>query len=185
MAFTRGYRLYPDGRREPDWDYGPAPRVVRAKEVFAGFGWLAPPASLVFRARAIRSLPPFFESVTFGDIPLIMAGSIRGGAFYDPTPTICYRIAHPASFTIQVETIPRSERIRFLEGAIRHLQLAGDFYGFPMRHLRHRLDDYRLSIAKLCLAERQPLRALKALAAIHPGFFVSGALRRLLRRRGG
>jgi hypothetical protein len=133
----------------------------------------------MFRAETLRNLPPSYGDWTWGDPVIILSGARRGGAHYDPAPTICYRIAHAASFTVELDSKPRPERIAFLEGAIRYWKIACDFYGFPMRHVRHRVDDYRLAIVKMRLQEKQPLGALKALAGIRPGFLVGGALRRL------
>lgn len=184
MSFTRGYRFYANGSRVLEWDYGEAERIVQLPELFAGQGWIAPTASLIFRAERLRHLPPSYGDWSWGDPVIVLSGALRGGAHYDPTPTICYRIAHATSFTVALDSKPRRERIEFLEGAIRYWHLTCDFYKFPMRHVRHRLDDYRLSIAKLRLQEKQPLGALKALAGIRPGFLLGGAARRLGKRLG-
>lgn len=183
LSFTRGYRFYSDGSRVLEWDYGEEERIIKLPELFAGQGWVAPTASLMFRADTLRNLPPSYGDWLWGDPVIILSGGRRGGAHYDPTPTICYRIAHPASFTVALDSMARADRIRFLEGAINYWGLACAFYGFPIRHVRHRIDDYRLSIAKMRLTEKQPLGALKALAGIRPGFLIGGALRRLRRRR--
>jgi glycosyltransferase involved in cell wall biosynthesis len=185
MAFSRGFRFYPDERRQLEWDYGEAARIVQIPELFAGQGWVAPTASLMFRAETLRNLPPTYGDWLWGDPVIILSGALRGGAWYDPTPTICYRIAHPTSFTVQFDSQSRPERIRFLEGAIGYWRLTCDFYGVPVRHVRHRIDDYRLSLAKLSLRERQPLRALKAFAGISPMFLLRGLGRRLARGRAG
>jgi len=183
LAFTRGYRFYSDGNRVLEWDYGEEERIVQLPELFAGQGWVAPTASLMFRAETLRNLPPSYGDWLWGDPVIILSGARRGGAHYDPAPTICYRIAHATSFTVALDSKSRPERIAFLEGAVRYWGLACAFYDFPIRHVRHRIDDYRLSIARMRLAEKQPVRALKALAAIRPGFLIGGALRRLKRRR--
>ncbi|HEX8193624.1 MAG TPA: glycosyltransferase [Allosphingosinicella sp.] len=182
MAFTRGYRFYADGERALEWDYGEEARIVQLPELFAGQGWIAPTASLMFRAETLRNLPPSYGDWTWGDPVIILSGARRGGAHYDPAPTICYRIAHATSFTVDLETKPRPERIKFLEGAIRYWKIACDFYDFPMRHVRHRVDDYRLAIARMRLQEKQPVGALRALAGVKPGFLIGGALRRLRRK---
>lgn len=182
MAFTRGYRFYADGARALEWDYGEEERIVQLPELFSGQGWIAPTASLMFRAETLRNLPPSYGEWTWGDPVIILSGARRGGAHYDPAPTICYRIAHEASFTVALDSKSRPERIAFFEGAVRYWKLTCDFYDFPMRHVRHRIDDYRLSIARMRLREKQPLGALKALAGIKPGFLLGGALRRLRKK---
>jgi glycosyltransferase involved in cell wall biosynthesis len=185
MAFTRGFRLYPDGKRVLEWDYGEEARIVPLHELFAGHGWTAPTASLVFRTEILRRLPPWFGSATAGDFVIVAGGSVRGGAWYDPTPAICYRIAHATSFTAALAGRSGAERIGFLEDVLRYWKLTCDFYRVPVRHVRHRIDDYRLSLAKLRLRERQPLRALKAFAGISPMFLLRGLGRRLTKRRVG
>lgn len=182
MAFTSGYRLYPDGRREPDWDWGDAERVVSARELFSTLGWTAPPASLMFRADVPRNLPDFFESTAFGDFTIILAGSVRGGAFYDPARAICYRLAHPSSFTLSVDNATRRDRIRFFEGAIRQLRLTCRHYGFPVRFVSHRINDYRLELVRLQLAERRWPQALRSAFGLSPIFLIRGLGRRLMRR---
>ena len=188
MAFSRGYRLYPDGVRQLEWDYGEEARIVDARELFSGFGWTAPTASLLFRAHILRSLPPWFEEAPFGDVIIVMGGSARGGAYYDPAPTICYRIAYAAGFTATLEGADLARRERFLEQAIHFSARACRHYGVPMRAIAHRVDDYRLALAKLRLRDRRPLQALKAVAAVRPAFLLAGAWRsaaRRLRRPGG
>lgn len=185
LAFTRGYRLTPDGARTIEWDYGEQERIVPLPELLAGFGWIAPTASLMFRAEALRNLPPSYGQWLWGDHIIILSGALRGGAHYDPTPTICYRAAHATSFTVHLISLSPPERIEFLEGAIHYWHLSCAFYGFPVRHVRHRIDDYRLSLAKLSLGEGQPLRALRAFAAISPMFLLRGLGRRLTRRLAG
>jgi glycosyltransferase involved in cell wall biosynthesis len=185
LAFTRGYRLQADGSRVAGWDYGDKERIIQASELFATFGWIAPTASLTFRAEILRSLPERHERAQFGDPILIMAGSRRGGAYYEPRPTVCYRIAQANSFTEQLERASPSERIRFLDHAIDYLSFACEYYRFPQRHLAHRIDDYRLSLAKLCLRQKQPLKALKALAGISPVFLLRGLGRWLTKRSAG
>lgn len=185
MAFTSGYRLYPDGRREPDWNWGEAERIISTRELYATMGWTAPPASLMFRADVPRNLPDFFESTAFGDVTIIVGGSVRGGAFYDPRRAICYRLAHPSSFTVQVDSATTAQRIAFFRGAIRQVQLTCRHYGFPERHVSHRIDDYRLSLFKLQVAERRWGGAAKTALSIGPAFLAKGAWRRLTRRRAG
>jgi glycosyltransferase involved in cell wall biosynthesis len=184
MAFTRGYRLYSDGKRVLEWDYGPEERVIQLPELYAGQGWVAPTASLMFRAETLRNLPPSYGDWLWGDPIIILSGARRGGAYYDPEPTICYRIATPSSFTVMLETASRPSRIAFLEGAVHYWHLSCEFYGFPIRHVRHRIDDYRLAVARMRLQEKQPLGALKAIAGVRPGFLLGGALRRLRKRLG-
>jgi glycosyltransferase involved in cell wall biosynthesis len=185
LAFTRGYRFHSDGSRSLDWDFGEEERIIKLSELFAGLGWIAPSASLMFRTEVLRPLPPWFASTTAGDFVIVAGGSVRGGAWYDPTPAICYRIAHATSFTAALAGRSGAERIGFLEDVLRYWKLTCDFYRVPVRHVRHRLDDYRLSLAKLSLRQGQPLRALKAFAGISPMFLLRGLGRRLTRGRAG
>ncbi len=185
MSFTRGFRLYEDGERLLEWNYGEEERIVRAPELLRGFGWMVPTASMLFRAEILLDLPGWFERAPFGDALIVIAGSVRGGAHYDPHPTICYRVAHSASFTVELESAGRRDRIAFLKEAIAYLCLACQVYDFPRRYIDHRLDDYRLSIAGLQFAEGQPFAALLSLAGINPGFLLKGLWRRIGGRRGG
>jgi glycosyltransferase involved in cell wall biosynthesis len=179
LCFTTGYRLFPDGSRVHHWSYGPEERIIKARELFATLGWMAPTASLLFRAEVLRRLPPWFAEAPFGDFTIVLAGSVRGGAYYDPRPTICYRTAHPTSFTVQLDSASRKDRIKFFENGIRVLRLACRYYRFPVRRMRHRIDDYRLSLAKLQAREGRHLTAMSNLVRIHPRVFVRGVLRRL------
>ena len=179
LSFTGGYRLYADGARVPEWDWGPEPRVVPARELLGTFGWPAPTASLVLRFSAIRRLPNWFGQTKWGDLVLIIAGSVRGGAHYDPARTICYRVAHPSSFTVQLQQAAAAERIAYFEDAIEKLADTCGFYGLPRRDVLHRINDYRLSLAKLQLAEGMRMRAIRTLASVSPLFVAKGFARRL------
>lgn len=183
MGFTRGYRFYSDGARVLDWSYGDRERVVPTAELFRSQGWIAPTASLIFRASILKPLPDWFADVPFGDVVLILAGSARGGAHYDPPPTICYRIGHPQSFSVQLEEAPRAKKLSFYRAAIDTYERACRQYGVPLSAVSHRTDDYRLSLAKLYFADRHPFAALKALVGTSVGFLAGGAWRRLIRSR--
>lgn len=181
MSFTSGYRLYPDGSRVPEWNWGPEERIVSAGELFSGFGWPAPAASLLWRAEVCHNLPPLYGEVAFGDQVLLIAGSTRGGAHYDPSRTICYRIAQPSSFTVALLQAPLTQQVAQLKAYLKYLPLTCDYYKFPVRHIAHRLDDYRLSLARAQWRLGQRLRSLTTLASISPRFFAEGAYRRLRR----
>lgn len=181
LSFTGGYRLNPDGTRHPEWDWGPEPRILSASELHGTLGWPAPSASLLFRGEVLRNLPPWYGRSSWGDLVLTIAGSVRGGAHYDPHRTICYRVGRPNSFTAREAQRPRAEKIDYLKGAIGHLLRTGDHYGVPRQDLMHRIDDYRLSLAKLQLAEGRLLAAAGSFAAIRPSFLAKGVARRLRR----
>jgi len=181
LSFTSGYRLDPDGTRAPEWDWGPEPRILSACELHGTLGWPAPTASLLFRGEILRNLPSWYGRSSWGDLVLTLAGSVRGGAHYDPHRTICYRTGRPNSFTVREAQRPRAEKIEYLEGAIGHLRRTCDHYGVPRRDLMHRIDDYRLSLAKFQLAEGRWLAAARSFAAISPSFLAKGAARRLRR----
>jgi glycosyltransferase involved in cell wall biosynthesis len=181
LAFTRGYCIRGDGSRTPDWDYGDEERIIQPPELFATLGWVAPTAALTFRAEILKSLPERHEKEPFGDLILIMAGSRRGGAHYDPRLTVCYRNARENSFTDDLDRASPAERIRFLNQAIDYFHFACEYYRFPVRLVRHRIGDYRLSLVKLHLAEGRWLAAAGSFAAIRPSFLAKGAARRLRR----
>jgi glycosyltransferase involved in cell wall biosynthesis len=182
MAFTRGFRLYSDGTRVREWDYGDEERIIPAPELFATLGWIAPTASLAFRTETLRRLPSWYGDHIFGDPVIILAGSVRGGAYYEPRETICYRIAHATSFTANLEAASREKRIEFLKVAIDVTKLNCAYYDFPLRHVSHRVNDYRLSLGKLLIAEGRRLEGLRTLAAIGPAFLARGLGRRVARR---
>jgi hypothetical protein len=179
MAFTRGYRLYTDGARVLDWSYGEDARVVAMRELFSGHGWTAPTASLLLRAHVLHGLPPWFPEMPAGDVVLVLAGSSRGGAYYDPAPTICYRVNHAHSFSVELEQSETPERMRFYRRAIELYERACAFYGAPVAHVSHRMNDYRLSLAKLQFRTREPFAAIRTLASIGPAFFAAALLRKL------
>ena len=181
LTFTRGFGLRPDGTRFVEWDYGDEERIIHPRELFASLGRIAPTASLVFRGSVLRALPDWFAVCPFGDLIVILAGSIRGGAHYDPRETICYRIEHPTSFTVQYRDAPAGERIEYFQRSIGFLETACDHYGFPRRHLSHRFNDYRLSRGKLQLREGSWLAGLATFAGISPLFVARGLWRRLKR----
>ena len=183
MAFTRGVRAYSDGRQEaePAWDYGPEPRIVSARELFSGFAWVLPVASFVWRSEVTRQLPDWFDAAPFTDLVLIMAASVRGGAAYDPAETVAYRIAHEASFTVRLRDADSGARAHFLQRAIDLLERACRHYGFPRRHLAHRLADYRLALVKELVALRGYGEASRQMLRVPPSFLLGGAARRLRR----
>lgn len=184
LAFTRGYRYLPDGTRLLGWNYGEEERVVSAKELFETQAWMAPTASLLFRANVLHSLPDWFEQSPFGDAIIVMAGSHRGGAHYDPHPTICYRTAHDASFTVGLLNAPLDEQERYYKSAIAVYERACAYYGVAPRIVAHRVDDYRLSLAKAQAGLGKRSEALRSLMRIGVPTLAGGALRRLARKLG-
>jgi glycosyltransferase involved in cell wall biosynthesis len=185
LAFTRGFRFYSDGTRVPEWSYGDEERVVQAPELFASLGWIAPSASLLFRSEILKSLPPWFETSRCPDFVVILAGSVRGGAYYEPRETICYRIGHESGFTVWFDNAPLEERIAQTRIVIDHYRQACDHYGFPRRHVAHRLDDYKFTLGKLQLRAGQRAEGLRTLAGLSPLFYIRGAWRRVTRRTRG
>ena len=179
LAFSRGYLQHPDGRAELGWDYGPECRVVPAKELFAGLGWIVPSASMLWRAKVTAGLPEWLDDSPFADVILLMAATVRGGAYYDPAPTIAYRVAQPTSFSVRLDAANRSERIRFLEGAVKYMRKGSAHFQFPYRLVRHRVDDLLLSSVKLQVAGGRYLSALRAGLGIDPAFLAKGLWRRL------
>ncbi|MFL6763747.1 MAG: glycosyltransferase family 2 protein [Sphingomicrobium sp.] len=181
LAITRGYRLHADGRRELGWDYGEFPRRLSVEELFAGAGHIAPSASLLWRTPATRNLPGWFDEAGFGDVFLILAASARGGAVYDPAPTVCYRVAQPTSFTTWFDGVSLERRIDHLNRAVRLLKLACAHYGVDPSVMRDRFHDFYYSIGESEMRRHRPFAALQAFAKMDLGLTIEKAGKRLRR----
>jgi hypothetical protein len=184
MAFTRGYRLYPDGTRIPGWDYGPTARVIPQEEMFRGLGFIAPAASSVMRSAVLQGLPEWVDEAPVGDVFHYLAGSARGGAYYDPAYTICYRMAHAASFSVAHEERSDAERIAFFKASIHYMERTCRHYRIPRQVVAERLDEYQLQIAIHSFKLRKPLVALRELTQVGPVFLARGVGRRLVKLLG-
>ena len=181
LAITRGYRLYADGRRKLDWDYGEVARRLTVEQLFASAGQVAPSASLLWRATATHDLPRWFDDAGFGDLLLILATSARGGAMYDPAAAVGYRVAQPTSFTAWFDGVSLKRRIDHLNEAERLLKLACAHYRVDPSVMRERFHDFHYSIAQWQLRRRRPLAALEAFARMDPGLTIEKAGKRLRR----
>jgi glycosyltransferase involved in cell wall biosynthesis len=184
MAFTRGYELHMDGTRVPGWDYGGEPRVVSAEEMFRGLGFIAPAGSGMMRGDLIRGLPEWMDKSPGADMLHYMAGSSRGGAWYDPNFTICYRRAHPTSFTVLHDSRSDAEYVAYFKSLLHHIDKTCARYGVPRAILAERINDYRLQIAKHSLRQRKLLTALYHFGKLDPGFVGKGIARRIARISG-
>ena len=181
LAITRGYRLYADGRRELDWDYGEVARRLTLDQLFASAGQVAPSASLVWRSAATHELPGWFDDAGSGDLFLILATSARGGAIYDPVPAVGYRVAQPTSFTAWFDAISLKRRIEHQNEFARLLKLACAHYGVDPSVMRDRFHDFYYSIGQWQMRRGRPLAALKAFAKMDPALTIQKAGRRLRR----
>jgi glycosyltransferase involved in cell wall biosynthesis len=181
MAFTRGYELYMDGTRIPGWNYGDKPRVVSAKEMFRGLGFIAPAASSMMRGELVRALPEWMDTAPGPDLLHYLAGSSRGGAWYDPNFTVCYRIAHPTSFTVMHDRRSDEEYVVFFKALLHYIDRTCALYGVPRAFVAERINDYRLEIAKHNLSRRKPVAAAYHFARLDPSFVVRGLVRRIAR----
>ena len=186
LAITNGVLAHEDGRREekPEWDYGAQPRIVPAKELFSGFSWVTPTASLVWRSEITRNLPAWLDAVPFADMPLMIAGSARGGAAYDPRPAVAYRRSHAASFTERLRNSSPQERADYALLAAETLRRSCEDFGMPVANVGHRIADYRLMRVRELAAAGLRARALSELVRISPRFLLAGAVRRLGRSPG-
>ena len=181
IAFTRGHWLYfEDGRMEEGWDHGPIERVIPADELFGSLTPIAPSASLVWRAE-VSNFPPWYDEAPIGDLFLLIAGSVRGGAYYEPRSTVVYRSAHPTSFTVGSMSDGRRGWIEHVKKTIRYLEIACDHYGMPRSVLANRLNDFRLRLATDQIATGQLFSGLRTLAQINPSFLARGVGRRAAR----
>jgi glycosyltransferase involved in cell wall biosynthesis len=179
MAFTRGYELYADGTRVPGWDYGPASRLITAKEMFQGLGFIVPAASSVMRANILKELPQWVHEAPTGDSFHYLAGSARGGAWYDPHLTICYRRAHATSFSVAHDKRTDEEMIVFLKSFLDYFSRARRHYRVPRSVVAERLNDYQLQIAKRRIKQGKAGAGLRELARVDASFLLRGAGRRL------
>lgn len=181
LALSRGARLHADGRPDIGWDYGDEERVISTGELFTSAAWVAPTASLLWRAKTTRSLPNWFDDAPFGDLFLIMAGSAQGGAWYDPAPTVAYRIAQPNSFTVRLGQSNRKAKIRFVTEAYRLLGIGCDHYGIDRVVMRDRLQDYLLTLGMLQLRGWQLISGLRTIARMDKGFVAEKIVNRMRR----
>lgn len=186
MAISRGMLVYPDGRQvaKPEWDYGPEQRVVPAPELFSGFAWVAPTTSLVWRSQVTGNLPAWLDEAPFADMPLLIAGSARGGVIYDPHATVAYRIAHPSSFTVRLRDTPPEQRADYARRAKALLCSACDHYGMPRAYLSHRINDYQLQLVRELVRAGGWMSACREALRLSPSFILRGAARRLARLAG-
>lgn len=182
MAFTRGYSLFPDGTRLLGCDYGPERRIIYPEELFAGIGWIAPTASVITRARIARGLPTWLDDAPVGDVFYFLAASARGGAYYEPVSTICYRMAQPTSFTVAHGSRTPAQRLEYFGAMVNLIERACDHYGVPKRYLSARLNDFRFQLVKAHWSEGNRLAALRQVSELNPRFLLAGAMRRLSRR---
>ena len=181
IAFTRGHWLYfEDGRTEEGWDRGPIERIIPPEELFGTFSSIAPSASLVWRAE-VSNFPAWYDEATVGDLFLLIAGSVRGGAYYEPRSTVCYRFSHPTSFSVGSRSGGRKGWAEHVKKTIHYIEIACDHYGMPRRYLSNRLNDLRLNLATDQLATGSILSGLKTLAQIDPSFLARGFARRARR----
>ncbi len=183
-AFTRGYELYMDGTRVPGWDYGDKPRVVPPKELFRGLGFIAPAASGMMRGDLIRALPEWMDVAPGPDLLHYLAGSSRGGAYYEPNFTVCYRMAHSTSFTVRHDSRTSAEYVTYFKALLHYIDKTCALYGVPRAIVADRINDYRLQVAKHSLRQRKPLAALYHLGKLDPTFVGKGIARRIARLSG-
>jgi glycosyltransferase involved in cell wall biosynthesis len=181
MAFTRGYELHMDGTRVPGWDYGDQPRVVHPREMFRGLGFIAPAASGMMRGDLIRTLPEWMDAAGGADLLHYLAGSSRGGAWYEPNFTVCYRIGHPTSFTVMHDRRSHADYVAFFTGLLHYIGKTCDHYGVPRAIVADRINDYRLQIVKHSLSQRKLLSALYHFTKLDPSFVAGGLARRIAR----
>lgn len=184
LAFTQGLLFEADGRTssEPGWDYGPVARIVSARELFSGFRWVLPTASMLWRTQAVQPLPDWLTDAPFADIVLMIAGSARGGGAYDPHVAVAYRRTHPSSFTVRLRDSASTARADFARKARTTLRRACRHYGLPIAFLQHRMDDYQLQIVRELGRAGRWLAAARELLRIRPQFFMEAARRRLSRK---
>jgi glycosyltransferase involved in cell wall biosynthesis len=182
FAFTGGYRYYSDGSQDRYWDYGDQPRIIGVWELFATARWVAPSPSLFWRADVLKNTPAWFAEAPFGDVFLMLAGSARGGAYYDPRPTVCYRMAHPTSFTVAHAQSAPEQRADYMRRSIHYLHRACDHYNIPRGVLSDRINDYRIELARSQRAMGNVLAAALALFRLEPRFVLRKLRKRLFGR---
>jgi hypothetical protein len=149
--------------------------------MFSGLGWIAPSASVAMRREILANLPLWVDEAPFGDLFHFLAGSARGGAWYDPTPTICYRVAQPTSFSAAHSDRTPRQRIEYLQKTLFFIDRARRHYRVPRAVLATRINDYRLQLAKDFWTEGQRVQAFRNLARIDFDFLAKGFGRRALR----
>lgn len=181
LLFARGLKYRSDEDQAAGWDFGPTPRIVSAREVLAGYGWLPPTASLMWRRTVTEDWPQWLDDAPFGDAPLWLAGMARGGAIYDPVVGVAYRMAHPTSFTARLSAADAEARLAYARRAVETLRRCGAHWGIDPRALRHRIDDQRWGAVRQLLALGRPAGAFRLASAIHPSFWWAAARRRWTR----
>jgi hypothetical protein len=184
LAFSQGFKLHEDGRRELGFGRGDTARIVPLEELFESAAWIAPTASLFWRAKVTRDLPVWLHDAPFLDVFLIMAGSARGGAYYDPAPFVAYRIAHPASFTVRMSKLNLRGWIHYTLDSKRLIELACDHYGIDRKVMRDRLQDLLLALGTSQFRVGKPVAGFRTLATMDRKFVFEKMLGRLgLRKR--
>jgi len=180
LAFTQGLLFEGEGRTasEPGWDYGPVARIVSARELFSGFRWVLPTASMLWRAEAVDPLPDWVEEAPFADMVLMIAASARGGGAYDPHVAVAYRRTHPSSFTVRLRDSASQARADYARKARETLRRACLHYRLPSAILQHRMDDYQLQLVRELARSGRWVAAARELLRIRPLFFVAAVRRR-------
>jgi hypothetical protein len=150
--------------------------------MFRGLGFIAPAASTMMRGELVRGLPEWMDSALGGaDLLHYLAGSSKGGAWYEPNLTVCYRVGHPTSFTVKHDTRSHAEYVTFFKALLHDIDKTCALYGVPRAIVAERINDYRLQIAKHSLRQWQPLTALFHFARLDPSFMAKGVAGRIAR----
>ncbi len=180
LAITRGDVVYGNGERGSElWDHGPTARILTPHELFAGYGWLAPTASLLWRKAATARLPDWFDQLGFSDQIIIIAASRRGGVFYDPTVTVAYRAGLPNSFTRVLGKLSIEAKIKSSRQAIVAIEDSVQFFDFPRSAIAHRIDDWRIRLIGFLLRNGDRRAAAAELWKLPAKLMIKTVLRRL------
>lgn len=183
LAVSNGTVVLPDGTaiEVPHWNVGSEPRIIPAAELLGGAALQFPTASLFWRASATRPWPSWVADAPFGDLQLIMAGSRRGGAWYDPAKAIAYRSGYGDGFSSRFLNATPLSRAEYAAKAIETLERSVREFDVPRAHVARRIDDFRLMEAKNLLAARRWSKGIRTLLRLPPRMFVQAASRRLRR----
>lgn len=136
LSFSRGQRLFPDGRAESDWNYGPTDRIVPVRELLLTPGIVAPSGSLFFRADILRESPEWIFAAPVIDLFHILAAASPNGAHYLARETVAYREMAAGSWSSRLTQDYDAAKVRHSQRMLESWEAAASDFGIDERDLR-------------------------------------------------